>query len=140
MKAPADRRFTRREMDVMSILWRRGSGTVAEVRSEMPDPPGYTSVLWLLQRLTEKKAVRFEVEGRAHRYFPEVDQEAAGTSVISRVVDKIFHGSSEMLVARLVAEGDLSDEELRRLRTLIDRRLERGTEGLIAGQEVSDES
>jgi BlaI family transcriptional regulator, penicillinase repressor len=116
--------FTRRELDVMSILWRRGSGTVAEVREELADTLAYTSVLWVLQTLAQKGAVRHEREGRAYRYFPTVGQHEAGTSGISRLIEKVFHGSAEMLLARLVAERDLSESELRRMREMLDRRLE----------------
>jgi BlaI family transcriptional regulator, penicillinase repressor len=116
--------FTRRELDVMSILWRRGSGTVAEVREELVDDLAYTSVLWVLQTLAGKGAVRHEQEGRAYRYYPEVAPEQAGDSVLSRLMEKVYHGSAEMLLARLVAEQELSGPELRRMRTLLDERLE----------------
>ena len=107
----------------MSILWRRGSGTVAEVREEMPDELAYTTVLWALQTLTEKGAVRHEREGRAYRYYPTVEPEAAGATVLARLMEKVFDGSAEMLLARLVAEQDLSETELRRMRELLDREI-----------------
>lgn len=122
-------RFTRRELDVMSILWRRGSGTVAEVQEELSDPLAYTTVLTVLQTLEEKGHVRHEEEGRAYRYFPTVEVEEAGGSALGRILDKIFHGSAETLLARLVSEEDLSDEELRRMRRLLERRLTGGEPG-----------
>ncbi|TVR65397.1 MAG: BlaI/MecI/CopY family transcriptional regulator [Gemmatimonadales bacterium] len=112
--------FTERELDVMSILWRLGSGTVAEVRAELPGDPGYTSVLKFLQILEEKGHVRHEKEGRAHRYFPTVAAEEAGRSALGRVVDKIFHGSAELALARLVEERPLSQGELARMRRILD--------------------
>ena len=118
--------FTKRELDVMSILWRHGSGTVAEVREELADPLAYTSVLWILQTLTQKSAVRHEREGRAYRYYPVVGQAETGASGLSRLIDKVFHGSAEMLLARLVDEQDLSEDELRRMREMLDRRLKEG--------------
>lgn len=116
-------RFTTRELDVMSILWRTGSGTVAEVREQLSDPLAYTSVLWVLQTLEEKGHVRHEREGRAHRYFPCVEPEAAGATALDRLVDKVFHGSAEMLLAQLVSERELPSAELQRMRDLLDRRL-----------------
>ena len=118
-------KLTDREMDVMSILWRVGSGTVAEVRKELEDRLAYTTVLWALQTLEEKGHVRHEKEGRAYRYYPVVQQEAAGGSVLNRLVEKVFHGSASMLLAQLVAERDLPPGELQEMRELLDRRLSR---------------
>ena len=115
--------FTPRELDVMSILWRAGSGTVAEVKEELSEELAYTSVLSALQTLEEKGFVRHEREGRAHRYIPLVGPEAAGATALDRIVDKVFHGSAEMLLTQLVTERELPAEELQRMRDLLDRRL-----------------
>jgi BlaI family penicillinase repressor len=120
MKEP---RFTSRELDVMSVLWRESSGTVAEVKERLSDELAYTTVLWVLQTLEEKGFIRHEREGRAHRYIPLVGPEAAGASALDRIVDKVFHGSAEMLLAQLVSERELPPEELQRMRDLLDRRL-----------------
>jgi predicted transcriptional regulator len=116
-------RFTARELDVMSILWKAGSGTVAEVREQLSDALGYTTVLWVLQTLEGKGYVRHEREGRAHRYFPLVESADAGAPALHRLVDKVFHGSAEMLLAQLVSERELPPDELQRMRDLLDRRL-----------------
>jgi predicted transcriptional regulator len=118
-----DALFTDRELDVMSILWRRGSGTVNEVRDELDDDLAYTSVLSALQTLEEKGYVRHESEGRAYRYFATVNPDEAGGSALARIVDKIYHGSAEMLLARLVSERRLSAAELTRMRRLLDEQL-----------------
>jgi BlaI family transcriptional regulator, penicillinase repressor len=117
---PDDVQFTDRELDLMSVLWKRGSGTVSEVREHLPDEPGYTSVLKIFQILEEKGHVRHEVEGRAYRYFPTVGPEVAGRSALGRIVDKIFHGSSELALARLVEERPISEGELNRMRRILD--------------------
>ena len=70
--------FTPRELDVMSILWREGSATVAEVREALGEGLAYTSVLSALQTLEEKGFVGHEPEGRAYRYHPLVEPERAG--------------------------------------------------------------
>jgi BlaI family transcriptional regulator, penicillinase repressor len=127
-----DVQFTDRELDLMSVLWRLGSGTVSEVREELRDEPGYTSVLKILQVLEEKGHVRHEVEGRAYRYIPTVGPEAAGRSALGRIVDKIFHGSTELTLARLVEERPVSDAELKRMRAILDelaRERNSGSEG-----------
>jgi BlaI family transcriptional regulator, penicillinase repressor len=123
MKAPT---FTDRELDVMSILWRLGPATVAEVREELADPLAYTSVLSALQTLEEKGHVSHEQHGRAYRYFPLIGPEAAGVTALGRILDKIYHGSAEMLLAQLVSGQRLPPEQLERMRRLLDDRLEEG--------------
>jgi BlaI family transcriptional regulator, penicillinase repressor len=115
-----DVQFTDRELDLMSVLWRLGSGTVAEVREHLEDEPGYTSVLKILQVLEAKGHVRHEAEGRAYRYFPTVAPEEAGRSALGRVVEKIFHGSAELTLARLVEERPISRAELERMRRIME--------------------
>lgn len=123
----ADVYFTPRELAVMSILWRSGSASVAEVRDELGDDLAYTSVLSALQTLEEKGFVRHEPDGRAYRYFPTVDSDRAGGSALARIRDAIFHGSAERMFAQLVSDRRLSREELERMRTMLAERL--GREG-----------
>lgn len=124
----AEPRFTDRELDVMDALWRRGTGTVAEVQEDLEDELAYTTVLTVLQTLEEKGHVRHEQEGRAYRYHPTVDREEAGSSAVSYMLRKIFRGSPRLLLNRLVSDRDLSEEDLRELRSLLDERLS-GSEG-----------
>jgi predicted transcriptional regulator len=119
-------KLTDRELDVMSILWREGSGTVAEVRERLRDDLAYTTVLWVLQTLDEKGFVRRVKEGRAHRYRPAIRPEEAGGTALAQIVDKVFHGSASLLVAQLVRERDLPLKELQRMRALLDERLAKG--------------
>ncbi len=118
-------RFTHRELDIMSVLWREGSGTVAEVRDVLGEDVGYTTVLKMLQILEGKNAVRHEKEGRAHRYFPLVESAAAGGSALRRVMNKIFHGSAELLLATLVENRKFTEEEIARMRSILDRAQEK---------------
>lgn len=115
--------FTDRELDVMSVLWDLASATVAEVRERLVDDLAYTTVLTVLRTLEQKGYVGHTGEGRAHRYRPLVKREAAGRSALRRLVDKVFDGSPEMLLTNLVSDKNLSDEELRRLRRLLQGRL-----------------
>lgn len=121
--------FTPRELDVMSILWRRGSATVNEVKDELEEGLAYTSVLSALQTLEEKGHIRHESEGRAYRYFPAVEAEAAGKSALGRIREAIYQGSSEMMFAHLVSDRKLDREELERMRRLLDDRLKGGKAG-----------
>ncbi len=108
-----------RELDVMGVLWDLGSGTVAEVRDKLPADLAYTTVLTILRNLEAKEFVSHAAEGKAHRYFPRVARRAARRSAITRIVDKLFHGSPEQLVAQLVEDEHLSAEDLKRLRSLL---------------------
>jgi len=112
--------FTDRELDVMSVLWHRGSGTVAEVQAELDGAVGYTTVLKILQILEEKGHVTHEAEGRAYRYCPLVQPAEAGGSALGRILNKVFHGSVDSLVAQLVSDRDLSEREIQKLRALVD--------------------
>jgi predicted transcriptional regulator len=115
--------LTRRELDVMAVIWERGSATVAEVKAGLADDLAYPTVLTILRTLEAKKHVRHTVEGKAFRYLPVLKSKVAGTSVLNRVLDKVYRGSRELLVAGLLADEDIDEDELRRLRKLVEDRL-----------------
>lgn len=116
-------RFTQRELDVMSVLWDRGPSTVAEVRKALDDDLAYTTVLTVLRILEEKGHVGHTTEGRAHRYRPLVERSTVGESALRRLTDRLFGGSPELLLTRLVDDEDLTEEELRRMKDLLAQRL-----------------
>ena len=118
-----DVHFPPRELAVMSVLWRLGSATVADVRDAMEEDLAYTSVLSALQTLEDKGYVHHAPEGRAYRYFPAVAAERAGRSALTRIKDAIFQGSAERMFTQLVSDKQLSREELERMRSLLDERL-----------------
>jgi BlaI family transcriptional regulator, penicillinase repressor len=126
MESPVHISFTDRELDVMSVLWDRESATVSEVRERLTDDLAYTTVLTVLRTLEHKGYVRHTGQGRAHRYHPLVKREAAGRSALRRLVDKVFDGSRELLMTQLVSDKNVGDEELRRLRRLLEARLKGG--------------
>jgi predicted transcriptional regulator len=115
--------FPPRELEVMSILWRLGSGTVSEVREELSEKLAYTSVLSALQTLEEKGYVRHEAEGKAYRYYRTVDSARAGESALARIRDAVFQGSAERMFAQLVSDRGLSRKELEKMRRLLAERL-----------------
>jgi predicted transcriptional regulator len=108
-----------RELDIMGVLWDLGSGTVAEVRGKLPVDLAYTTVLTILRNLEAKELVSHTAEGKAHRYFPKVARTTARRSALTRMLDKLFHGSPEQLVAQLVEDERLSAQDLKRLRALL---------------------
>ena len=115
--------FTDRELDVMAVLWDRGPSTVADVRDSLTDALAYTTVLTILRTLEEKGHVAHEEEGRAYRYRALVARGEARVSALDHLRMKLFSGSTELLLAHLVADQDLSEGELERLRKLLDERL-----------------
>jgi len=80
-------------------------------------------VLTVLRTLEEKGYVDHVEEGKAHRYRPLVARDKAGRSALSRLVRKVFRGSPEMLLTQLVSDRKLTQEELKRMRQLLDARL-----------------
>lgn len=118
--------FTDRELDVMAVLWERGSGTVAEVRAALSGDFAYTTVLTVLRTLEEKGYVSHTSEGKAHRYAPVVEPDVAGRSALSRILDTMFAGSPELLLTQLVSDRRLDKKKLRQLRALLDARLGAG--------------
>jgi BlaI family penicillinase repressor len=117
-----DRSLGERELDVMAILWAQGSGTVGEVKRRLGAKLAYTTVLTILRNLEAKRYVRHEEEGRAHRYFPRVEQGTAQRSALTRLIDTLFHGSPDALIARLVDDRELSAAELQKLAAQLDKR------------------
>ena len=118
--------FTDRELDVMAVLWARGSGTVSEVRDALAGDFAYTTVLTVLRTLEEKDYVTHVAEGKAHRYMPTVEPDVAGRSAITRIVDTMFAGSPELLLTQLVSDRRLDRKKLKQLRALLDARLASG--------------
>lgn len=115
--------LTRRELDLMAILWRRKNATVAEVREQLADDLAYPTVLTMLRNLELKGYARHEDEGRAFRYYPVLQPNEAGDSALHRLVSKIYQGSREMLISRLIADDRISPQELRRIKRLLQERL-----------------
>jgi BlaI family transcriptional regulator, penicillinase repressor len=112
--------FTDRELDVMTVLWSAGSATVPEVRERLRERFAYNTVLTVLRVLEEKGYVRHEEEGRAYRYIPTVDREAAGTTALRRMLDTVFGGSPQLLLTNLVNDQQLSAAEIKTLRKMLD--------------------
>ena len=112
-----------RELDVMSVLWKDGPGTVAEVRERLPADLAYNTVLTILRNLESKEFVGHTTEGRFFRYFPAVSEQAVRGNALSRLVEKLFGGSRAGLIAHLVEQETLTSDEVRELHELLDARL-----------------
>jgi len=113
--------LTRRERQIMDILFRRGRVTAAEVMSELPGNPSYSTVRTQLRVLEEKGHVRHDEEGLRYVYMPAVRVHTARKSALKHLVDTFFDGSAEKAVAALLggAAAKVSAEELDRIADLI---------------------
>ncbi len=112
--------LTDREADVMQVLWDRGPSVVAEVRGQLADPLAYTTVLTVLRTLEAKGYVGHDEEGRGHRYFAAVKQQLARKSALRHLTDKLFNGSSELLLAHMVSDKKLTPAQIQRMRQLLN--------------------
>jgi predicted transcriptional regulator len=121
--------LTRRERQIMDILFRRGRATAAEVMEELPGEPSYSTVRTQLRVLEDKGHVRHEEAGVRFIYMPAVARHAARKSALRHLVETFFDGSSEKAVAALLGgEGSkLSDEQLDRIADLIAKARKEGT-------------
>ncbi|MBB6050655.1 BlaI/MecI/CopY family transcriptional regulator [Armatimonas rosea] len=119
--------LSRRERQLMDILFARGSASVAEVCTALPDPPSYSAVRALLRILEEKGHLAHREEGKQYIYFPTQERPVAAQSALKRVVQTFFGGSVERAVTALLTEEEtqLSDDELARLSELIARTKEK---------------
>ncbi|WP_413624965.1 BlaI/MecI/CopY family transcriptional regulator [Luteibacter sp. Lutesp34] len=111
--------LTDREADIMQVLWDHGPSLVSEVRERLTDKLAYTTVLTVLRTLQGKGYVGYEEEGRGHRYFASVKQQAARKNALQHLTDKLFKGSSELLFSHLVSDQKLSEEQIARMRKLL---------------------
>ncbi|GLQ99427.1 BlaI/MecI/CopY family transcriptional regulator [Dyella mobilis] len=116
--------LTDREADVMQALWDHGPSLVAEVRERLSDELAYTTVLTVLRTLEGKGYVGHEEEGRGHRYFASIKQQAARKNAVQHLTEKLFKGSAELLFSHLVSEQKLSPEQIRRMRKLLAERFD----------------
>jgi BlaI family penicillinase repressor len=115
--------LTGRELEIMNVLWRTGSGTVAEVRNALSADLAYTTVLSLIRTMEEKGYLRHETVGRAHRYIPSIKEQAVRRTALNQLVDTVFDGAPELVMTQLVSDRRLDEATLRRLRALLDARL-----------------
>lgn len=120
--------LSRRERQILDILYQRGEASVAEVQAALPDPPGYSAVRALLGLLKDKELVRHRKVGRLYVYSPVVSRSRAQRSVLSRVVHTFFGNSVENVIATLIdmSSQEMSEEELERLERLIQARRKAG--------------
>ena len=114
--------LSRRERQIMDVLYKQGRATAAEVQAGMPDAPGYSAVRAMLRILEEKGHIRHEQDGARYVFIPIVKRDRAKRSALRHVVDTFFDGSASQVMAALLDSSarQIDDEELARIRRLID--------------------
>ena len=120
--------LSRRERQIMDVIYRRGRATVADVLEDMPDPPSYSAVRALLLRLLEEKGhVRHEQDGPRYVYLPIVNRDRARKSALKHMVRTFFDGSATDAVAALLdGDAQLDESELDRLSAMIEQARKEG--------------
>src|ERR1051325_9809248 len=120
--------LSRRERQIMDILYQYGKASASEVRELMEGAPGYSAVRAMLRVLEEKGHVKHEAEGLKYVYVPTVARDKAKRSAVKHLLDTFFNGSPEQIVAALldVSSPDLTREELDRMAEMIDKARKEG--------------
>lgn len=120
--------LSRRERQIMDIIYRRGEATAAEIMAEMPDPPGYSAVRAMMRVLEEKGHLVHRQDGPRYIFSPTMSREKAKLSALMHMLQTYFDGSIEQAVVALldVSSSTLSESELNRLSKLIEEAREAG--------------
>jgi len=119
MVNPMHAQLSRRENQIMDVIYQLGEATAADILARLPDPPSNSSVRTLLSILEEKGHLTHRREGARFIYQPTLPADNARRSAVARVVDTFFGGSAPRMVATLLSTADLSDSELDELEQLI---------------------
>jgi len=121
MSKETNTQLSRREREIMDVIYRSGRATAAEVLDQLADPPSYSTVRALLRVLEDKGHLRHEEDGPRYVFLPTVPRERALQSALRQLLHTFFDGSTEQAVAALLdlSSTRLSDAELERLSQLI---------------------
>ncbi|HVG22059.1 MAG TPA: BlaI/MecI/CopY family transcriptional regulator, partial [Blastocatellia bacterium] len=120
--------LSRRERQIMDVIYQQGRATAAEVLENMPNPPSYSAVRAMLRLLEDKGFVRHEQDGPRYVYLPTLSRDKARQSAMKQLLQTFFDDSAEQAVAALIdmSRRKMSDAELDRLSRLIDEARKEG--------------
>ena len=123
MPKPEPAGLSRRERQVMDILYRRSRASASEIQEAMPDAPSYSAVRTTLRILEDKGHARHREDGPRYVYMPRVTREKATRSALRHLVETFFDGSAEKAVVTLLdsSASSLSEEELKRIEQMIEK-------------------
>jgi predicted transcriptional regulator len=128
MKKKSISHLSRRERQIMDIIFQNGHATAAEVQEQLPDPPSYSSVRALLRVLEEKGYLKHKMDGPRYVFSSTIAREKAKNTALKHVMQTFFNGSTEKAVAALLdmSSSDLTEEELDRLSKMIEEARKEG--------------
>jgi BlaI family penicillinase repressor len=120
--------LSRRERQIMDVIYRQGRATAAEVMGNMPNPPSYSAVRAMLRLLEEKGYVRHEQDGPRYVYLPTLSRDKARQSAMKQMLQTFFDNSTEQAVAALIdmTRAKMTEGELDRLSRLIEKARKEG--------------
>jgi predicted transcriptional regulator len=124
--AQAPDQLSRRERQIMDIIYARGQATAAEVTAALPDPPSYSAVRALLRILEQKGHLRHQQDGPRYVFLPTVPRDRARRSAMKNLVRTFFDGSSAQAAAALIDQAPLSQDDFDRLSALIEKARKEG--------------
>ena len=119
---PRRRKPTDAELAILRVLWERGPSTVRQIAEVLGKDTGYTTVLKLLQIMTEKRLVARDESERTHVYEAAYTEDETQRQLVSDLLDRAFGGSAAKLVLQALAARKASPEELAEIRKLLDKR------------------
>ena len=122
-KINSEIRLGRLELQIMNVVWDRGKATVHDVKNALSRrKPAYSTILTMMRKLEAKGYLEHEVDGRTYVYRPLISQQAVRQGVLGDLVERLFEGSTSLLLTSLVEQNRISENELREIRKLIEER------------------
>lgn len=120
--------LSRRERQIMDVIYRLGRASATDVLTQIPDPPSYSAVRAMLRVLENKGHLRHVLDGKSYVYSPTLARTRASRSALQNMLKTFFDGSTEKAVAALldISRADLTDDEFARLSRLIDQARQEG--------------
>lgn len=120
--------LSRREREILNVLYRKGRATAAEVQEEMADPPSYSAVRAMLRILEDKGHAMHEQDGPRYVYLPAVSRDRAKRSALRHLLSTFFENSPEQAISALLgdASSKLSPEDLDRISALVEKARKEG--------------
>ena len=122
-KINSEIRLGRLEMQIMNVVWDRGKATVHDVKNTLSRrKPAYSTILTMMRKLEAKGYLKHEVDSRTYVYRPAISQQAVRQGVLGDLVERLFEGSTSLLLTSLVEQNRISENELCEIRKLIEER------------------
>jgi predicted transcriptional regulator len=122
-KINSEIRLGRLELQIMNVVWDRGKATVHDVKNALSRrKPAYSTILTMMRKLEVKGYLEHEVDGRTYVYRPLISQQAVRQGVLGDLVERLFEGSTSLLLTSLVEQNRISENELCEIRKLIEER------------------